>query len=334
MIACLYGRSAALFVEPVVVDLLRAAARRRVEIVAVTLETALATRQRWRDTEALYVLPFEIPLGLPTELPLTPAALVRELFPRATVANSLAAHERCWDKLATAQRLLERGVPIPTTLSTSDPEEARAFITEHGHALLKEPRSCAGHGHLVVFPDAEGSVVGEARGRRYVVELQETGTGRTISHGIFHYPPPFLLQRLVATPGRGGVLRPAQILRAYIVDRQVVFWTERYRNRIRRPSDFIISVALGAKYRFLPAVSEEVRKVAMRAAEALDVSVGVVDLIRSSDEGPAVLEVDTDGPNMMIDRSFKSVPDYRPAFDFDDFIAEALIGVGGLGLRG
>jgi glutathione synthase/RimK-type ligase-like ATP-grasp enzyme len=325
MIVCVYGRSAAPFVEPVVVDLMRAAARRRVEITAVTLEAAIASRQRCRETEVLYVLPFETPLDLPPELPLTHAALLRELFPRAAVVNSLAAHERCWDKLATAQRLLDRGVPIPTTLSTNDPEEARAFISEHGHAVLKEPRSCAGQGHLVVFPDDEGNVVGEASGRRYLIELQSTGTGRTISHGILHYPPPFLLQRLVATSGRAGVLRPAQILRAYLVDQQILFWTERYRKRIQRPSDFIISVALGAKYRFLPAVSEEVRKVAMRAAEVLDVSIGVVDLIHSSDEGTAVLEVDTDGPNMMIDRSFKNMPDFRSTFDFDDFIAETLI---------
>jgi hypothetical protein len=66
----------------------------------------------------------------------------------------------------------------------------------------------------------------------------------------------------------------------------------------------------------------------MRAAEVLDVRIGVVDLIRSSDEGPAVLEVDTDGPNMMIDRSFKNMPDFRSTFDFDDFIAETLIAHG------
>jgi glutathione synthase/RimK-type ligase-like ATP-grasp enzyme len=325
MIVCLYGRSAAPFVEPVVLDLLRAAARQRVEILAVTLEGVIASPQRWRETETLYVLPFETPLDLPPELPATPAELVRELFPRATVVNSLVVHERCWDKLVTAQRLQDRGVPIPTTLLTSDPEEARAFIIEHGHAVLKEPRSCAGHGHVVVFCDGEGNVAGDAFGRRYLVDLQVTGPGRTISYGVLHYPPPFLLQRLIATPGRGGVLGAAQILRAYIVDRQLVFWTERYRTRIRRPSDFIISVAMGAKYRFLPGVSEEVKKIAMRAAEVLDVSIGAVDVIRSSSEGPAVLEVDTDGPNMMIDRSFKDMPDYRSPFDFDAFIAEAII---------
>lgn len=328
MIVCLYGQSAATFVEPVVLDLMRAAARRRMEITAVTLEAAIASRHHWRGAEALYVLPFETPLDLPVDLPPTPAALVRELFPRAMVANSLATHERCWDKVTTAQRLLDRGVPVPATLLTSVPDEARAFIVEHGHAVLKEPRSCAGHGHLVVFPDGEGNVVGEACNRRYLVELQHTGTGRSLSHGVLHFPPPFLLQRLVATPGRGGVLRPAQILRAYIVDRQILFWTERYRKRIHRPSDFIISVAFGAQYRFLPAVSEEVKKIAQRAAEVLDVRIGVVDVIRSSTEGPAVLEVDTDGAHMMIDRSFKNLPEYRPTFDFDDFIAESLVGIG------
>ena len=124
--------------------------------------------------------------------------------------------------------------------------------------------------------------------------------------------------------GRHGALKPAQILRAYVVGGQVVFWTERYRDRIRRPSDFIISVAFGARYRFLPEVSDAAKTVARRAAEVLGVRVGAVDLIRTGGEGPYVLEVDTDGHHMMIDRSFKQLPEYRDVHDFDGYIAELL----------
>jgi glutathione synthase/RimK-type ligase-like ATP-grasp enzyme len=324
MILCLYGRTTAPFVEPVVADLQRAAAHRGKRVEAVTIEEAVRERQRWEEVERLYVLPFDPPLDAPRELPIAAASLVRTLFPRAAVANSVAAHEQCWDKLAAARRLLDRGVPMPESLITSAPEEAAAFVREVGHAILKEPRSCGGHGHVILFPGDDGQIVGETFGRRYLVELEAAGIGRKLDLGILHVPPPFFLQRLMANAGRGGLLLPAQILRAYIVDGQVLFWTERYRDRIRRPSDFVISVALGARYRFLPAVSEEAKKAALRAAEAFDVRIGVVDLLHAG-ERTYVLEVDTDGPHMMIDRSFKRIPDFRPPYDFDDYIAESLI---------
>jgi hypothetical protein len=324
MIACLYGRTAAAFVEPIVADIQRAAARRRQRIEALTVEDVIGQPSHYAAIERLYVLPFDPPPDLPVELPAAAGPLVRALFPRAAIANSSAVHDLCWDKIATARKLLDRGVPIPDTLITNIPEEAAEFVREHGHAVLKEPRSCGGQGHWIAFPDDEGSMVGEAYGRRYVVELEAAGMGRRIEHGILHVPPPFLLQRLMTNVGRGGLLVPAQILRAYIVDGQVMFWTERFRDRIRRPSDFVISVSQGAKYRFLRAVSEEAIKIALRAAEALDVRVGVVDLIHAGDR-TYVLELDTDGHQMFIDRSFKQIPDFRDIYDFDDYIAESLL---------
>ena len=58
----------------------------------------------------MYVLPFDVPVELPDDLPLDAALLIRALFPRAELVNAPAAHELCWDKLAAARRLLERGV--------------------------------------------------------------------------------------------------------------------------------------------------------------------------------------------------------------------------------
>ena len=53
--------------------------------------------------------------------------------------------------------------------------------------------------------------------------------------------------------------------------------------------------------------------------------IGVVDLIRTGRGDSYVLEVDTDGYHMLIDRQFKSIPDYRDFFDLDRYIAEALL---------
>ncbi|OFV88271.1 MAG: hypothetical protein A3J75_00990 [Acidobacteria bacterium RBG_16_68_9] len=306
-------------------DLQEAATMLGAAIVPVTVEDAVAAPWRWRHVERVYVLPFEVPRQLPPSLEATPAGLVGSLFPHAGVINSFAAQELCWDKLLTARRLLSRGVPMPDTLITDESDEARQFIREHEHAILKTPRSCGGQGHVVVFLDDDGNVVGEAHGRRYVIEFEPRGSAPTLSEGILSWPPPFFLQRLITNLGRRGVLLPAQVLRGYVVDGHILFWTERYRARCRRPSDFIINIALGARYRFLPDVSEDARKAAMRAAEVLGVRIGVVDLIRSGSEGPYVLEVDTDGYQMMIDRQFKNIPDFRPAFDFDRFVAEAVV---------
>jgi hypothetical protein len=325
MIACLYGRTAEAFVGSAVADLLAAAAARGADIAALSIERAVHTPHAYQSVERLYVLPFDVPLQLPPTLPLAVPQLVRALFPAADLVNSPAAHELCWDKLAMARRLLEHGVPMPESLITNDPDEARDFVRAHDHAILKETRSCGGHGHVVVFADGTGTIAGEVPGRRYAVDFEASGVGRSLAHGVLSYPPPFYLQRLIADVGRTGALRPAQILRAYVVDGQIVFWTERYRARVRRPADFIINATFGAQYRFLPEVSGTARTVARRAADVLGIRVGAVDLIRTGGEGPYVLEADTDGYHMMIDRSFKLLPEYRDGYDFDRYIAELLL---------
>lgn len=325
MIAILYGSAAEPWVGPIAVDIQRAADARGGEIVALSLETALRAHRAWESVRRLYVLPFDVPADLPADLPLDAAALVKALFPRAEVVNPMAAHALCWDKLATAQRLLERGVAMPETLITMDPDEARHFVRHHGQAILKEPRGSGGQGHVVLFAEADGTLAGEVPGRRYVVEPVLSGVGRHLRHGVLTCPPPFYLQRLVTDVGRGGVLTPAQILRAYVVDGQVAFWAERRRDKIRRPADFIISTAFGARYHFVRTVSDAAQTLARRAAEALGLRIGAVDLIRAGDQGPFVLEADSDGQHLVIDRSFKRLPDYRDVFDLDRMIADVLL---------
>lgn len=325
MILVLFGRTAEPWVTPVVADIQAAGDAQGGEIAALSLEAALRARREWQSVRKLYVLPFEVPAALPEDLPLDGPHLLHALFPRAEIVNPPGAHNLCWDKIATAQRLNERGVAMPETLITMDPDEARDFVRRHGQAILKEPRACGGQGHVVLFADDRGTIAGEVPGRRYVVELAVSGVGRTLRHGVLTCPPPFYLQRLVTGLGRGGVLTAAQILRAYVVDGQIAFWAERRRDKIRRPADFIISAALGARYHFLRTVSDAAATMARRAAEALGMRIGVVDLIRAGDEGPFVLEADTDGEHMLIDRSFKRLPEFRDLFDLDRLIAEALL---------
>ncbi len=325
MIVCFYGDECAPFVESLVRDLAAAAHDHGTEIEPVTLADAIREPWRWRTAERVYVLPFTIPVALPDRFPRAGPELVHALFPRAEIVNSCSVHEACFDKLATARRLLARGVPMPDTLITPAPAEARDFVAQHSHAILKEPRSCGGEGHLVVSADENGRLVSETRGRRYLLELAAEGEARRLHDGVMTWPAPFYLQRLVAAVGRKGILAPAQVLRAYLVDGQIRFWTERYRERYQRPADFVVNIALGAKYRFLQTVSDENAKVALRAAEVMDVRIGVVDLIRTGSEGPYVLELDTDGEHMIIDRQFKLLPEFRSVFDFDRSIAEVLI---------
>ncbi|MFN8641003.1 MAG: hypothetical protein U0802_04835 [Candidatus Binatia bacterium] len=325
MIALLYGAAAEPWIASIAADVQDAAAAQGGEIVALSLESALRARHEWQSVRRLYVLPFDVPADLPAELPLDAAQLVKELFPRAEVANGMAAHALCWDKLAAARRLLERGVAMPETLITMDPDEARDFVRHHQQAILKEPRACGGHGHVVLLADQGGAIAGEVPGRRYAVELALSGIGRQLRHGVLTCPPPFYLQRLVTDVGRGGVLRPGQILRAYVVDGQIAFWSERRRDKIRRPADFIISATFGARYHFVRAVSDATATMARRAAEGLGVRIGAIDLIRAGDQGPFVLDADTDGQHLVVDRSFKLLPDYRDVFDLDRMIADLLL---------
>ncbi|MFQ5666850.1 MAG: hypothetical protein ACE5I7_10515, partial [Candidatus Binatia bacterium] len=238
MIACLYGQAVAPFVAPVVHDLCAAAAAAGGEIQPRTIEAAVTAPARCADVHRLYVLPFDLPA---TAAPLSagagtsPASLIRTLFPGAELVTSFAVQDLCWDTLATAERLLDRGVPVPETMFTSEPSDVHAFVQEHGFAILKERFSCGGRGDLVVWLE-DGQLVGDSGTQQYRIELAPAGTRRLSGHCL-RYPAPFYVQRLVADVGPRGV-RPGQVLRAYVVDNRIVFWSERYRNRYVRPADW------------------------------------------------------------------------------------------------
>jgi glutathione synthase/RimK-type ligase-like ATP-grasp enzyme len=316
MIACVYGKAFAPFVEEVAYDLCAAVAAAGGEMQAFTLEAAMADPGCGANVHRLYVLPFDAPP------PTSPAEIIREIFPSAELVNSFAVQDLSWDKIATQELLLDRGVPVPDTLVSSEPTDVHHFVHQHGFAILKERHGCGGQGHIVLWFEGE-DLVGDCGSHQYQMDLVPHGERRLEGVRLI-YPGPFYVQRLIADIGLHR-MSPGQVLRAYIVDSQIAFWTERYRDRYDRPSDWIINVGLGARYRFLQNISEEAKKIAVRSAEVTGMRVGVVDLIRTGSMGPYVLEVDTDGHHMLIDRQFKHIPDYRDFFNFERFIAEALL---------
>jgi len=314
----LYGEPYAPFVGPIVADLTHAVEDLGYEIRRVAVETIEQHRAACARVDRLYLLPFDLPAGHDDA-----RSFVRAFFPRAEVINPPDVHDLCWDKLRANQRLLTRGVPVPETLFTESPDEVREFVAEHRFAILKERQSCGGQGHVVLC-DSSDVLVGEAGRRRFVVEMGgEPGEPRRLREGVFSYPPPYFVQRLVGDAGARGVFTPGRVLRAYVVDQRIAFWTERYRDRYQRPADWIVNVALGAKVRFVLETSEELRKLALRAADVLGMRVGAIDIVRAGG-GAFVLEGDTDGRHMYIDRGFKLVPEFRGAFDLDRLIAALL----------
>ena len=318
-LAVLYGEAFAPFLAPIIADLVRSGLDLGYSLQPIAAERVRAEPARCSRVDRLYILPFDTPADVGT----TARDFVRRNFPRAEVLNSMEVHELCWDKLRTDERMLARGVPVPESLFTDSADEVREFVAKHQYVILKERRSCGGQGHVILC-DSDEVLVGEAGGHRFVVELgDDPGRPRRLRQGILDYPPPFFVQRLVGDPGARDVFRPGQILRAYVANQRVGFWTERYRDHYERPSDWIVNVGLGAKYRFVLETSAELRKLALRAADAVDMHVGVVDIVRS-DEGPFVLEADSDGRHMYIDRQFKLIPDYRDAFDLERMIVAAL----------
>lgn len=324
MIAVLYGRSAAPFVENTVHDICAAAAAAGGEGVVqpLSIEAAIADPLRRSAVRRLYLLPFDLPATARVSSRGDAVAdFLRGLFPRVDVVNGLATQDLCWDKVATQQRLLHRGVPVPDTLITTDPSDVLEFVRAQRFAILKERFGCGGHGHVVLWVE-DGKLVGDGGSHQVLVEPVASGTRRLVDQRLI-YPGPFYLQRLVLDHVAGETA-PGQVLRAYVVDGQVVLWTERYREHYRRPSDWIINATRGARYRFVLNVSEEAKKLALRTAEVTGARVAAVDILRSLG-GLYVLEVDCDGYHMMIDRQFKHVPEYREFFNVDRYIAESLL---------
>ena len=64
---------------------------------------------------------------------------------------------------------------------------------------------------------------------------------------------------------------------------------------------------------------------ALRTAEVLGLHVGAVDIVRTAQDGSQVFDVSTDSCHTIIDRHFKTLPEYREFFNIDQYIANTLL---------
>lgn len=319
-IACVYGADIQPFVGTAIVDLCRAVEDEGGEMLPISAERAWRERGQGPAFDAIYTFPFDVPveLGAPADV----ETFLTQAFGDVPLVVPLALQDLCWDKLATQERLLSQGVPMPDTLMTADFDELRQFVREHRFVVLKHPQSCGGYGHLVLWIE-EGRVVGDGGSHRYFLEPSQ-GASIALDGETLRHPGPYYAQRLVAHFSRDEIT-PPQVLRAYIIDKEIPFWTERFRTSYERPSDWIVNISSGAQYRFLHDVGDATRKAAMRTAEVLGLRFGVVDIVRTSAAGVFVIEADVDSHHMIIDRSFKAIPEFRDFFDFDRYVARALV---------
>lgn len=314
-VAVVFGRPYAPYVERPARDLCRAIeSRRSTTTIMVCVEDAWAKALVFETVQRVYVLPFD------AESSAEASRRMSRLFPNGRPLVPFAVQDLCWDKLATQQRLVSRGVAVPETLVSQDTAEVRDFVRSHGITIFKARFGCAGVGHWVVWE--EGAVFMADNGfNAYRLEL--AAPPARIEGDRLMLPPPYYVQKMIGTYTRGEFV-PGQLLRAYVVDNEVRFWAERYRESYRRPGDWILNVSRGAKYRFLLSVSEETEKTALHAARAVGAPVAAVDIVRTATSGPLVLEIDTDGYHMFIDRSFKEIPEYRDYYDLDAYIGRML----------
>lgn len=314
MIVVVYGKPYEPYVGEAANALCAALHQRGAKAESICLEAALAERRVIEAAERAYILPFDANHAVEA------ARLVAQVLPTARPLVPFKSQELCWDKISTEERMVERGIGVPETLVTHNASDVIDFVRRHRFAILKQRFGCAGVGHWVLWRE-EGGIMADNGTVAYQLEL---GEGQPHIDGKrLLLPPPYYVQRMIGT-FEHGQFRPGQVLRAYIVDDEIRFWTERFRERYRRPGDWILNVSLGARYRFLLSVRDAAENAALRAARAVGAPVAAVDLIHTSASGPLVLEVNTDGYRMIIDRSFKKLPEYRNFFDFDFYIAQLL----------
>jgi len=188
------------------------------------------------------------------------AAVVRQLEAASVPTTTTAgAAMRARDKLAALQALVAAGVPVPATAAAREPRGFSELISLVGSTpvVVKLLEGSAGQG----------------------VVLAETKKAAESLVAAFHQlDADFLLQEFVKEANGCD-------LRAFVVNGRVIASMQ----RTAAAGDFRANLHQGGTAHKVTLTPHE-RKVAVKAAKALGLSVAGVDLLRS-ENGPVVLEV-------------------------------------------
>lgn len=175
--------------------------------------------------------------------------------------NSSVAISRSRDKLRSLQLLSQKCIPLPTTGFANSPEDTEDLITMVGGAPLIVK--------LLEGTQGKGIVLAETK-----------FAAKSVINAFKHLRENILVQEFI---------KEAQgcDLRCFIVGDKCVAAYQ----RVASAGEFRANLHLGGSAFPVKLTSEE-RKIAVKAANAMGLSVAGVDLIRSS-RGPLVLEVNS-----------------------------------------
>ena len=175
--------------------------------------------------------------------------------------NSAAAITQSRDKLFSLQLLLRNGVDIPTTGFANSPLDTDDLIKMVG-------------GSPLIVKLLEGT---QGKG---VVLAETKKAAESVINAFKSLNANILVQEFIKEAN-------GKDLRLFVVDGKVVAAIQRE----AAPGEFRANIHMGGTAGIIKPTSEE-RKIAMKAAKAMDLKVAGVDIIRSS-KGPLLLEVNS-----------------------------------------
>jgi ribosomal protein S6--L-glutamate ligase len=175
--------------------------------------------------------------------------------------NSAAAITQSRDKLFSLQLLLQNGVDIPTTGFANSPLDTNDLIKMVG-------------GSPLIIKLLEGT---QGKG---VVLAETKKAGESVINAFKSLNANILVQEFIKEAN-------GKDLRLFVVDGKVVAAMQRE----AAPGEFRANIHMGGTASVVKVTVEE-KKIAIKAAKAMDLKVAGVDIIRSS-KGPLLLEVNS-----------------------------------------
>lgn len=175
--------------------------------------------------------------------------------------NSAAAITQSRDKLFSLQLLLQSGIDIPTTGFANSPLDTNDLIKMVG-------------GSPLIVKLLEGT---QGKG---VVLAETKKAAESVINAFKSLNANILVQEFIKEAN-------GKDLRLFVIDGKVVAAIQRE----ALPGEFRANIHLGGTASIIKPTSEE-KKIAIRAAKAMDLKVAGVDIIRSS-KGPLLLEVNS-----------------------------------------
>ena len=247
--------------------------------------------------------------------------LLKKHESRLRIVNSVQAQEIATNKIRTSEILLGQDIPTPDTLISDSYEDLVSFVREHGDlAVLKSIDGCGGDNHFILRY-SQGALYASIEDRVYPLSFGATTSFRDgESRRGLEIAPPHYAQAFISLDGEKNNM----VYRTYIIGTEIPFGTMRVKDGVERAEDSIINIAKGARYEFMDGIPEEMIEITLRTADALGLEIGAIDLV-SDGKNYYVLEANCDGYRMLIDRKFKSHPEFKPAFDLDRYITKRLI---------